>query len=94
MVAGEKEQVKLLGIPAHESAIGRLKAPACGVAVMLKLPVRPAAIVRAEGEAAKATVPSAAGTGRGGAVAHAELYLRAPLIWFASVGFPTACTKS
>ena len=98
MVAGENEQLKLLGIPAHESAIDVLKAPDCGVAVIVKLPVRPAAMVRAEGDAAKVTLPTAAGAGTGvgggGVLTHVELYGSAPLIWFASVGFPTACTKS
>jgi hypothetical protein len=78
MVAGEKEQFKLLGIPAHERVMGVLKAPDCEVAVMVKLPVWPTGIVIAEGEAAKATV--GAGAGVGGVVVHAELYCRAPLI--------------
>jgi hypothetical protein len=61
MVAGENEQLKLLGIPAHESAIGLLKAPDCGVAVTVKCPDCPAGIVMAEGDAPKLTDGAGAG---------------------------------
>ena len=78
MAAGEKEQLKLLGIPAHEREIGLSNVPDCEVAVTVKLPVRPPRIVMVDGEAAKVTV---AVVGGGGVVAiHAELYLIAPLI--------------
>src|SRR5258708_18192467 len=36
MLAGENEQCKLLGIPAHASEIELLNAPHCGVAVTVK----------------------------------------------------------
>jgi len=55
MVAGENEQLKLLGIPAHERAIGLLNAPDCGFAVTVKRPDWPAGIVMADGDAPKDT---------------------------------------
>ena len=67
MVAGEKEQFKLLGIAAHERVIGLLKVPDCEVAVTVNFPASPAGIVMADGDAVKATV------GGGGGVMHAEL---------------------
>ncbi len=56
MVAGENEQCKLLGIPAHESEIELLNAPDCGVAVTVKCPDWPARMVMSVGEATKDTV--------------------------------------
>ena len=72
MEAGEKEQLKLLGIPAHEREIALLNAPDCGFAVTVKRPDCPAGNVTADGDAPKATVGGVAG-GVGGAVLHAEL---------------------
>ena len=53
MVAGEKEQLKLTGIPAQESEIGALNAPACAFAETVNPPFVPAAIVTVAGAALK-----------------------------------------
>jgi hypothetical protein len=73
MEAGEKEQLKLLGIPAHEREIALLNAPDCGLAVTVKRPDCPAGIVTEEGDAPKARAGGGGGGGTGGVVLHAEL---------------------
>ena len=56
MVAGEKEQLKLLGIALQESEMELLNDPDCGFAVTVKFPDCPAGIVADDGEALKETV--------------------------------------
>jgi hypothetical protein len=55
-LAGEKEQLKLLGTPLQESEMGLLNDPDCGVAVTVKLPDFPVGMVTDDGEALKDTV--------------------------------------
>ena len=56
MVAGEKAQLNLAGIPAHESEIGTLNAfPDWAFAVTVKPPDAPVAIVTVAGAALKDT---------------------------------------
>jgi hypothetical protein len=50
-VAGEKEQLNVLGSPAQERAMGVFKDPDCATAVTVKLPDCPAGIETADGEA-------------------------------------------
>jgi hypothetical protein len=88
MVAGEKEQFKVLGSPLQESAIELLNEPDCGFAVTVKVPDRPAGIVRDIGDALKDTIDDPP------PVAHPGLYLMAPVIWLARLGLPTACTNN
>src|SRR5208282_693755 len=91
MVAGEKEQLKLEGSPLQVSEMGLLKAPDCAVAATLKVPDLPEGMVMAAGDALNDTV---VGIGAGRVVlAQLGLYAAAPLIWFAKVGLPTACTN-
>lgn len=74
MVAGENEQFKVLGIPAHESTIGLLNAPDCGVAVIVKRPGWPVETIIEVGEAPKDRVGVGVGVGAGaGAATQAEL---------------------
>jgi hypothetical protein len=56
MLAGEKEQLNLAEIPAHDREIALLNAPDCGVAVTVKCPDSPAEILSVEGDAPKDTV--------------------------------------
>lgn len=56
MVTGEKEQVRVLGIPLQESEMGLLKDPDCGLALTVRLPAFPAGMVTEEGDALKDTV--------------------------------------
>jgi len=56
MVAGEKEQLKVEGIPVHESEMGALKAPDCAFAVSVKPPDPPGVIVTLAGAAVNDTV--------------------------------------
>jgi hypothetical protein len=56
MVSGENEQLKPVGIPLHESVIGLLNDPDCGVAATVKVPVWPAEIVTEAGVAVKDNV--------------------------------------
>jgi hypothetical protein len=53
MIAGEKEQLKVLGTPVHDSEMGLFEAPDCAFAVTVRLPDFPAGIVTAVGEAPK-----------------------------------------
>ncbi|MGB8583408.1 MAG: hypothetical protein WCD47_21495 [Candidatus Sulfotelmatobacter sp.] len=99
MLAGEKEQLIVLGMPLQLSAIALLNDPDCGFAVAVRLPVAPAEIVRDAGDALKDSVGFGVGggAGEGGevgwAAAQVAVKLVAPLIWLASVGLPTACTN-
>ena len=61
-VAGEKEQLSVLGIPAQERESGVFKDPDCVCTVTVKLPDLPAGMETADGEALKDRV------GGGGAV--------------------------
>ena len=53
MLAGENEQLKVLGTPVHEREMGLFEAPDCAFAVKVRLPDFPAGIVIAVGEAPK-----------------------------------------
>src|SRR3977135_1807395 len=56
MAAGEKEQLKPLGIPLQESEMLLLKEPDCGFALTVRLPDCPAGMVTVEGDALKVTL--------------------------------------
>lgn len=66
MVAGEKEQLKLLGRPAQESEIGLVEEPDCALAVTVTFPDCPAGRVMAAGDALKNMVDAG---GDGGSTA-------------------------
>jgi hypothetical protein len=60
IVAGENEQLRVLGIALHESAMALLYGPDCGTAVTVKLPEDcPTGMVTVEGDALKETVDGA-----------------------------------
>lgn len=59
IVAGENEQLRLLGIPLQESEMALLNGPDCGSAVTVKLPDCPAGMVTVAGDALKDTVDGA-----------------------------------
>lgn len=67
MLAGEKEQLIVLGIPLQLSAIELLNDPDCGFAVTVRLPAAPAKIVSEAGDALKDSVGVGVGVGVGGA---------------------------
>ncbi len=68
MLAGENEQLIVLGIPVQLSAIELLNDPDCGFAVTVRRPAVPAEIVRDEGDALKESVGFGVGVGVGGGV--------------------------
>lgn len=68
--------------------MGLLNAPDWAFALTVKCPAWPAGIVIDEGEALKFTAVEPL------AALHDGLYLMAPDIWLARLGFPTACTYS
>ncbi len=71
--------------------MGLLKVPDCVVAATVKVPDLPEGMLMVAGDALSDTV---VGIGAGGLVlAQLGLYAAAPLIWFAKVGLPTACTS-
>ena len=59
MLAGEKEQLIVLGMPLQLSAIELLNDPDCAFAVTVRLPVVPAEIVRDAGDALRTASDSA-----------------------------------
>ena len=65
MLAGEKEQLIVLGMPLQLSAIELLNDPDCGFAVTVRLPVVPAEIVSDAGDALKDSVGFGVGAGVG-----------------------------
>src|ERR1039458_815364 len=63
MLAGKKEQAKVLGMPLQLSEMGLLNDPDCGFALTVRFPDIPAGIVRDPGDAVKDRVGgSCAGT--------------------------------
>ena len=66
MLAGEKEQLIVLGIPLQLSAIELLNDPDCGFAVTVRLPAAPAKIVSEAGDALKDSVGVGVGVGGAG----------------------------
>ncbi len=66
MLAGENEQLIVLGIPVQLSVIELLNDPDCGFAVTVRLPAVPADIVRDAGDALKESVGFGVGVGVGG----------------------------
>lgn len=83
--AGEKEQVQPLGSPLQDSATELLKGPDFGFAVTVRFPLAPTGIAIVNGAAVSVKVDGPPQDG---------LYDIVPLIWFARLGFPTACTNS
>jgi hypothetical protein len=69
MLAGEKEQLKVLGTPEHDSEMGLFEAPDCAFAVTVRLPDFPAGIVIAVGEAPRDITVGGGGGPDGGTVA-------------------------
>jgi hypothetical protein len=67
IVAGENEQLNVLGMPLQLSVSGLLKVPDCGVAVTVKLPAIPAGIVSEPGAALNDKVGVGGGGGGAGA---------------------------
>ena len=67
IVAGENEQLSVLGMPLQLSATGLLKLPDCGVAVTVKSPAMPGGIVKDPGAALNDTVEVGGGGGGAGA---------------------------
>jgi hypothetical protein len=65
IVAGEKEQLNVLGMPLQLSAIGLFNDPDCSFAVTVRLPAIPAGIVRDAGVALNDRVRVGAGVGAG-----------------------------
>lgn len=66
MLAGENEQLIVVGIPLQLSAIELLNDPDCGFAVTVRLPAAPAEIVSDAGDALKDSVGVGVGVGAGG----------------------------
>jgi hypothetical protein len=62
MVAGENEQLKLLGSPLQSRAMALLKDPDCAWATTWRVPDCPAGIVNDVGEAVKLRVGGGGGT--------------------------------
>jgi hypothetical protein len=67
MLAGENEQLNVVGMPLQLSVTGLLNAPDCGVAVTVKLPAIPAGIVSDPGAALNDRVGVGGGGGGAGA---------------------------
>jgi hypothetical protein len=65
MLAGEKEQLIVLGMPLQLSAIELLNDPDCGFALTVRLPAAPAEIVSDAGDALKDSVGFGVGGGAG-----------------------------
>ena len=65
MLAGEKAQLTVLGMPLQLSAIGLLNDPDCGFALTVRLPAAPAAMVSDAGAALKDCVGLGVGVGVG-----------------------------
>ena len=66
MLAGEKEQLIVLGIPLQLSEIAPLNDPDCGFALTIRFPAAPAEIVSDAGAALKESVGFGGGGGMGG----------------------------
>ncbi len=65
IVAGEKEQPNVLGMPLQLSEMGLFNDPDCNFAVTIRLPAIPAGIVRDTGAALNDRVGAGAGVGGG-----------------------------
>lgn len=85
--AGENEQVKVLGNPAHASAMAVLNSPPLAAMVTFKFPVLPGARFIDDGLAPIDRVTSLTFVPE-----QFKVTLTAPDIWFVILGFPTACT--
>ncbi len=68
IVAGEKEQFNVLGMPLQLSAMGLFNDPDCSFAVTVRLPAIPAGIVRDTGAALNDNDRVGVGAGVGGGV--------------------------
>jgi hypothetical protein len=71
--------------------MGLAKVPDCAVAATVKLPDMPEGMVMLAGAALNETV---VGIGAEEGALQLGVYAVAPLIWFAKVGLPTACTNT
>ena len=69
MDAGEKAQLRMLGMPLQESVMGVSKDPDCVCAVTVKVPDFPDGMMTETGDALKASVGEGGGGGGGAVVA-------------------------
>lgn len=72
MVAGEKTQLRVLGMPLQESAMELLKVPDCVCTLTVKVPVLPEGMMTDAGDALKDKVGDGGGGGGGGGAVVAE----------------------